>query len=38
MPGTYWLTVNDTSSAHNFVLESPDGNDQTITGITDTPG
>ncbi len=37
-PGTYWLTVNDTSAAHNFALESPDGNDQIITGVTDTPG
>lgn len=37
-PGTYWLTVNDTSAAHNFALESPDGSDQTITGVTDTPG
>ncbi len=37
-PGTYWLTVDDTSAAHNFALESPDGTDQTITGVPDTPG
>lgn len=37
-PGTYWLTVNDTSAAHNFALESPDGSQQDITGVTDTPG
>ena len=37
-PGVYWLTVDDTSSAHNFVLESPDGADQQITDVVDTPG
>jgi hypothetical protein len=37
-PGTYWLTVNDNSTAHNFSLESPDGLDQDITGVADTPG
>lgn len=37
-PGTYWLTVTDNSTAHNFSLESPDGTDQDITGVTDTPG
>jgi hypothetical protein len=37
-PGTYWLTVNDNSTAHNFSLESPDGRDQDITGVADTPG
>ena len=37
-PGTYWLTVSDTSTAHNFALENPNGTDQTITGVTDTPG
>lgn len=37
-PGTYWLTVNDTSSAHNFALEDPSGSDQMITGVADTPG
>jgi len=37
-PGTYWLTVTDTSTAHNFSLESPDGSDQDITGVADAPG
>jgi len=37
-PGTYWLTVNDTSSAHNFALEDPSGSFQVITGVADTPG
>ena len=37
-PGTYWLTVNDTSTAHNYSLEGPDGSDQDITGIADAPG
>lgn len=37
-PGVYWVTVDDTSTAHNFVLESPDGADQQITGVVDTPG
>lgn len=37
-PGTYWLTVNDNSSAHNFALEDPSGSDQVITGVADTPG
>lgn len=37
-PGVYWLTVNDTNAAHNFSLESPDGSDQDITGVVDTPG
>ena len=37
-PGVYWLTVNDSNTAHNFSLESPDGSDQDITGIPDTPG
>jgi plastocyanin len=37
-PGTYWITVNDTSAMHNFSLESPDGSDQDITGVPDTPG
>jgi plastocyanin len=37
-PGTYWLTVNDNSSVHNFSLESPDGSDQDITGVAETPG
>ncbi len=37
-PGTYWLTVDDNSAAHNFALESPDGSDQTITGVNDKPG
>lgn len=38
MPGTYWLSVNDNSPFHNFSLENPDGVDQDITGIADTPG
>jgi hypothetical protein len=37
-PGTYWLTVNDNSGAHNFALESPDGSVQVLTGVSDTPG
>lgn len=37
-PGTYWLTVNDASTAHNFSLAGPDGLDQDITGVADTPG
>jgi len=35
-PGTYWLTVNDTSAMHNFSIESPDGVDQDITGVGET--
>ena len=37
-PGTYWLTVNDNSPAHNFALEDPSGSEQIITGVADTPG
>lgn len=37
-PGTYWLTVNDNSPAHNFALEDPSGSAQVITGVADTPG
>ena len=37
-PGTYWLTVNDNLAAHNYSLESPDGVDQDLTGVADTPG
>lgn len=37
-PGTYWLAVNDTSTAHNFSLRSPDGTEQAITGVAETPG
>lgn len=37
-PGTYWLTVDDNSSAHNFALEDPNGSVQIITGVADTPG
>jgi plastocyanin len=37
-PGTYWLTVNDNSAMHNFSLQGPDGLDEDITGIPDTPG
>lgn len=37
-PGTYWLSVNDDSTAHNFSLQGPGGLDQDITGIADTPG
>jgi predicted membrane-bound mannosyltransferase len=37
-PGTYWLSVNDTSTAHNFSLRSQDGLEQAITGVADTPG
>lgn len=38
-PGTYWLTVNDDSAAHNFSFEGPDGVEQNLTGGPgDTPG
>jgi plastocyanin len=37
-PGTYWLTVTDNSTFHNFSLARPDGSDTDITGITDAPG
>jgi hypothetical protein len=37
-PGTYWLTVNDTSTVHNFSLEGPDGTDVDLTGVTQAPG
>ena len=37
-PGTYWLSVNDTSAAHNFALDDPSGSVQVITGVADTPG
>jgi hypothetical protein len=37
-PGVYWLTVDDNNSAHNYELEAPDGSDQELTGVTDTPG
>jgi plastocyanin len=32
-PGDYWLTVTDTSNAHNFSLTGPDGSDMDITPI-----
>jgi hypothetical protein len=37
-PGDYWLTVDDTSAAHNFVLESPEGADRQLTAVADAPG
>ncbi len=37
-PGTYWLTVNDNSAAHNFSFEGPDAVDEDLTGVADTPG
>jgi plastocyanin len=37
-PGTYWLSVNDTSSAHDFSLEDPNGSDQNLTAVAATPG
>jgi hypothetical protein len=44
-PGTYWLTVNDNSSAHDFTLRScPDADTPCVDGagtetpITDDPG
>ena len=37
-PGTYWITVDDTSTLHNFSLESPDGTDQDITDVAGAPG
>lgn len=32
-PGDYWLTVTDTSNAHNFSLTGPDGMDMDITPV-----
>jgi hypothetical protein len=32
-PGDYWLTVTDTSAAHNFSLMGPDGLDTDITTV-----
>lgn len=32
-PGDYWLTVTDTSNAHNFSLVGPGGVDQDITPV-----
>jgi plastocyanin len=32
-PGDYWLTVTDTSNAHNFTLVGPDGLDMDITPV-----
>ncbi|HVC76014.1 MAG TPA: hypothetical protein VND96_05790 [Candidatus Micrarchaeaceae archaeon] len=37
-PGTYWLSVDDNSAAHNFALEDPTGNVDVITQVADTPG
>src|SRR4051812_38432298 len=37
-PGTYWLTVSDNSTAHNFSLESPDGAQQDVTPVAGAPG
>jgi plastocyanin len=37
-PGTYWLTVTDDSTAHNFSLARPDGTDTDITDVAGTPG
>ena len=37
-PGVYWLTVDDNSTVHNYSLESPDGSDRDLTGVTDAPG
>jgi plastocyanin len=37
-PGTYWLSVDDTSAAHNFALEDPSGAVDVITGVAGTPG
>jgi plastocyanin len=37
-PGVYWLSVNDNATAHDFTLVSPDGAEQNITGVADTPG
>jgi hypothetical protein len=45
-PGTYWLTVNDAVTFHNFALKSCPGSDTTcesgdvqeITTIPGTPG
>src|SRR5262245_8428312 len=35
-PGVYWLTLNDTSAAHNFMLAGPDGLDEELTTIPGT--
>jgi hypothetical protein len=32
-PGNYWLTVVDTSNAHNFTLQGPNGLDMDITPV-----
>jgi hypothetical protein len=37
-PGVHWLSVTDNNTKHNFSLESPNGSDQDITGVLDTPG
>jgi hypothetical protein len=37
-PGTYWLSLNDTSTAHNFMLESPAGSEQDLTEVAAAPG
>lgn len=34
-PGTYWLTVTDTSPFHNFSLTGPNGLDMDITGVAE---
>ena len=33
-PGNYWLTVVDTSNAHNFTLQGPNGLDMDITLVS----
>lgn len=33
-PGNYWLTVVDTSNAHNFTLQGPNGLDMDITPVS----
>lgn len=37
-PGTYWLSVYDDNTHHDFSLESPDGTDLDITDVAGTPG
>jgi plastocyanin len=32
-PGTYWLTVHDLSSMHNFHIIGPDGLDEVVTSV-----
>jgi hypothetical protein len=35
-PGVYWVTVNDTSTFHDFALRGPDGEVQSLSTIPGT--